>query len=62
MGGFINGVCGFWFLFWGLGLAWVSGYEFSRQISKEDMSQFPHLGKWIARIAEVSLFLLVFWK
>ena len=30
MGGFINGVCGFWFLFWGLGLAWVSGVDVDR--------------------------------
>lgn len=34
--------------------AWVSGWEFSGQIKKEEMDAFPHLLKWVDRIAEVS--------
>ena len=30
---------------------WVKGYEFSG-FTEEDMIAFPHLQKWIARIAE----------
>lgn len=30
---------------------WVKGYEFSG-FTQEEMKQFPHLLKWIARIAE----------
>ena len=30
---------------------WVKGYEFSG-FTEEDMKAFPHLQKWIARIAE----------
>tara|TARA_R110002060_G_scaffold18900_4_gene25881 strand:- start:1461 stop:1679 length:219 start_codon:yes stop_codon:yes gene_type:complete len=33
--------------------AWVSGYDFSGQISEAEMKDFPHLLKWIDRIAEV---------
>jgi hypothetical protein len=36
-------------------IAWVSGYDFSGQISENEMGEFPHLLKWIDRIAEVSL-------
>lgn len=35
-------------------LAWVSGWEVPDVITKEDMKPFPHLLKWIDRIAEVS--------
>ncbi|KAE9367025.1 glutathione S-transferase [Stipitochalara longipes BDJ] len=31
---------------------WVSGYGFSEQISEAEMKEFPHLLKWIDRIAE----------
>ncbi|KAG4419973.1 hypothetical protein IFR04_006913 [Cadophora malorum] len=31
---------------------WVSGYDFSGQISEAEMKDFPHLLKWIDRIAE----------
>ena len=31
---------------------WVKGYEFSGAFEKKDMEQFPHLLKWIDRIAE----------
>ena len=36
-------------------VAWISGYDFSGQISENEMGEFPHLLKWIDRIAEVSL-------
>jgi hypothetical protein len=35
-------------------VAWVSGYDFSGQISTTEMKEFPHLLKWIDRIAAVS--------
>jgi hypothetical protein len=35
-------------------VAWVSGYDFSGQISEAEMKEFPHLLKWIERIAAVS--------
>lgn len=31
---------------------WVKGWDFSGAFSKEDMKEFPHLMKWIDRIAE----------
>ncbi|KUJ18771.1 glutathione S-transferase [Mollisia scopiformis] len=33
---------------------WVSGYNFSGQISEDDMKEFPHLLMWIERIGERS--------
>ncbi|PQE22951.1 glutathione S-transferase protein [Rutstroemia sp. NJR-2017a BBW] len=33
---------------------WVSGWDFSGEIKKEEMDQFPHLLKWIDRIAQRS--------
>ncbi|KAH6720927.1 glutathione S-transferase [Leptodontidium sp. MPI-SDFR-AT-0119] len=33
---------------------WVSGHDFSGQISEAEMKEFPHLLKWIERISERS--------
>ena len=35
-------------------IAWVNGWPASKQISEEEIKEFPHLLKWIDRIAAVS--------
>jgi hypothetical protein len=37
-------------------VAWISGWDFSGQITGGEMKEFPHLLKWVERIATVSDF------